>query len=96
MIEFHEQAIAEAREAQAWYAVRSRRAAESVRSQLRVSIGRIIESPDQFANIRKNYKYARIFGFPYTVVFRRKSDGTLLVVVIAHTSRSRGYWSDRD
>lgn len=96
MIEFHELALSEARNAQAWYAVRSQRAADSFQAQLRVSIARIEQAPEQFAQIRKHYQYARIVGFPYIVVFRPKQDGNLLVVAIAHTSRKSEYWSKRD
>lgn len=96
MIEFHELAMAEAREAQAWYADRSHQAAKSFLFQFRATVARIVESPDQFASIRNHFKYARIFGFPYIVVFRSRHDGIILIVAIAHTSRRSGFWKDRE
>ena len=69
MIEFHELALAEARQAQGWYADRSERVALRFRSQLDDAIARVAASPERFPKLSKGIQYARIFGFPYIVVF---------------------------
>ncbi|MEO8497367.1 MAG: type II toxin-antitoxin system RelE/ParE family toxin [Planctomycetota bacterium] len=95
MIEFHELALAEARQAQRWYADRSQRVALRFRRQLDKAIARVAESPERFPKLSERFPYARIFGFPYIVVYSRRDDENLLVLAIAHTSRPTGYWSDR-
>jgi hypothetical protein len=96
VIEFHDWAAAEARDAQAYYAARSRRAAEGFRDQLTIAVGRIIATPLQFAYLDKPYRSARVLGFPYIVVFRLRDDETAFVVAVAHTSRRPRYWKDRE
>ena len=96
MIEFHEQASAEVRKAQQWYAERSRRASLRFRLEVGKALDRIEESPQRFPKLLADYRYARVFGFPYIIVFRRRDDGAEFVVAIAHTSRRSGYWMTRD
>jgi plasmid stabilization system protein ParE len=96
MIDFHDLAIQEAREIQKWYSERSRRAAIRFRSEFNKTIFQISETPTRFPLIHQHYRYARIFGFPYMVVFCQQSDVNQLVVAIAHTSQQFGYWSNRE
>ncbi|HRX82002.1 MAG TPA: type II toxin-antitoxin system RelE/ParE family toxin [Pirellulaceae bacterium] len=87
MIEFHELALAEARQAQGWYADRSERVALRFRGQLDDAIARVAASPERFPKLSE--------GIQYIVVFCRRDDSNLLVLAIAHTSQGSGYWADR-
>ena len=95
MIDFHEFALAEAREAQRWYAERSVQAAIRFKGKLDEAISGIVANPDLFPEICPGFQYARIFGFPYIVVFRSLSSDVQRVLAVAHTSRESGYWQDR-
>jgi len=95
MIGFHELALAEAVDAQEWYARRSLRAARNFRTQMDEAIAGIVADPNRFPAIRKDFQYARILGFPYIVVFRNDTEQNLVVYAIAHTTRRSGYWVDR-
>ena len=44
--------------------------------------------------LARPFRRARVLGFPYTIVFEVREHETL-VVAVAHTSRSPGYWEDR-
>ena len=96
MIEFHELALEEVREAQAWYAERSPAAAAKFRLALDRAVEGIVRSPDRFPKIHSHFRYACVFGFPYIITYRQRQHDVPMVMAVAHTSRQSNYWIDRE
>lgn len=44
--------------------------------------------------LNREFRRARVARFPYIVIFETRRDETL-VIAVAHTSRSPGYWEHR-
>lgn len=96
MITFHRLALADVWEAQVWYRERSLPAALKFHSALDSTLSGIADDPGRFAEIRPGYQYARMFGFPYIVVFKAWSADRINVMAVMHTSRQTDFWIDRD
>ncbi len=93
-IEFHPDAIAEAREAREWYADRSAVAATAFMAELDLAIDRISLTPDRWASYLHGTRRYLMHRFPYLVVYRTIAD-KLQVIALAHGRRKPGYWRDR-
>lgn len=93
-IEFHPEAIVEAREARDWYAERSEAAAERFMDELDVAIGAIQRSPERMAPYLHSTRRYLLKRFPYIVVFR-VIDEMIQIVAVAHGRRTPGYWRRR-
>ena len=44
--------------------------------------------------LSRPFRRARVTGFPYVIVYEVR-EHEMLIVAVAHTSRSPGYWEDR-
>ena len=51
--------------------------------------------PERFARIHLDFQFARINGFPFICIFRKKPDH-IQILAIAHTSRKERFWIDRE
>jgi plasmid stabilization system protein ParE len=93
-VDLHPEAVAEAREARSWYAVRDARAAAGFASALDHAVGLISEAPARWP--RYLYETRRVLTrrYPFAVIYRVFSD-RLLIVAIAHQHRRPGYWAAR-
>jgi len=93
-LEFHPDAVAEARAAIEWYAKRSRNAAQLFLADLEDVLERVNEDPERFAFFKHGTRRALLRRFPYVVVFREKSP-SIQIIAIAHAKRRPGYWRSR-
>ena len=92
--EFHPEAIAEAREARRWYAVRDPKAAEAFLAELDQAQARVIANPDRWpAHLHGTRRY-RLRRFPYLLVYRATPE-RIVVLAVAHAKRRPGYWKAR-
>jgi toxin ParE1/3/4 len=94
-VEFHAAALIEFDGAVAWYAERSQSAAERFKVAVADAAARISERPDAFPRLLGEYRWIRVRRFQYILVFRSRTEGEVVVVAVAHTSRRPGYWRRR-
>jgi plasmid stabilization system protein ParE len=93
-IEFHPNAIDEARTARLWYAERSDSAANAFVTELDIAIERITSAPESCPVYLHGTRRYLLKRFPYVVVFRVRSI-QLQVIAVAHGRRMPGYWRNR-
>jgi len=92
---FHRLAQAEYRNGLAWYNSRSTVAASRFRDAVGRAIQRIEDEFEMLPRIGRNYRYVRVIRFPYTIVCRERSESSIEIVAVAHTSRRPNYWRHR-
>lgn len=78
-----------------WYAQRSKQAAEAFEAEFVRALEAIAESPDRHPACDSRHRFHRLKRDPFQVIFRRVNEEALLIVAVAHTSRSPEYWSAR-
>jgi plasmid stabilization system protein ParE len=94
VVEFHPEAITEARAARQWYANRSVSAADAFMAELDTAVERICTSPlicPVYLHGTRRYLFKR---FPYLVVFREINE-RIQIIAVAHGRRRPGYWKRR-
>jgi toxin ParE1/3/4 len=91
---FHPEALAEAEAAAAWYADRSKRAAEIFISEIDRAISSIREAPNRWLIYIGGTRRFLLRRFPFSVVYRETAD-QIQIVAIAHARRRPGYWKGR-
>jgi toxin ParE1/3/4 len=92
---FHRLATREYRSARDWYRERSVEVAERFGTAVDQAVSRIVASGDALPLLTRTYRYVRVNGFPYVLIFRQDDRGAMVVVAVAHTSRRPGYWRRR-
>lgn len=92
---FQRLAAREYRLAREWYASRSARVGSRFIAAVGDAIDRVEQSPDSLAHLIGPYRWVRVRGFPYLLVFREQSPERILVVAVAHARRRPGYWRRR-
>ncbi len=78
-----------------WYATRSQLVGRRFLEACAAAVERIEQMPDSCATLIGEYRYASIRGFPYALVFRRRTAGVVVIVAVAHGRRRPGYWRRR-
>jgi plasmid stabilization system protein ParE len=92
---FHRLAACEYRLARDWYATRSQPVSHRFSAAVAAAVERIEQMPDSCATLVGSYRYAHICGFPYFLVFRRRTVDVVVIVAVAHGRRRPGYWRRR-
>ena len=93
-IEFHPEAIAEAREAYRWYAERSTQAAAAFLAELDHAQAQVAASPERWPLYAHGCRRVRFRRFPYLLIYHA-APARLLVLAVAHAKRRPGYWKLR-
>jgi plasmid stabilization system protein ParE len=93
-LEFLDEAIEEAEAAARWYAERSTTAAAAFADEIDTAIAEITRLPLAWPAHDHNTRRFLLRRFPYSVVYRA-SEGTILIVAVAHGRRRPGYWIER-
>ena len=78
-----------------WYAKRSAVAASRFANAVDAAMASIVSRPRQFGQVDDNHWQCPLKRFPFRIVYRVVGEG-ILVVAIAHASRCRAYWEERD
>ncbi|MEZ0266446.1 MAG: type II toxin-antitoxin system RelE/ParE family toxin [Phycisphaerae bacterium] len=93
----HREAKAELKEATAWYSEQLVGLGDELLVEVEQAFRRVRESPYTCAMTREqdpSLRASPVRRFPYRVVFRIRSDESL-VVAVAHSRRRPDYWKDR-
>jgi plasmid stabilization system protein ParE len=77
-----------------WYAKQSAELALEFETAFDAALGRIAERPEQFPAFDERHRYLQMRRFPFLIVFRNLP-GRIIVIAVAHTSRSPEFWLDR-
>lgn len=89
---FQRHAAEEYRHARDWYSARSPHVSERFTQAVNAAVAKVAASPEACATIGGRYRYTRVRGFPYVLVFRPRTPGITVIVAVAHGHRRPGYW----
>jgi toxin ParE1/3/4 len=92
---FHRLAAREYRDSRDWYAARSASVAERFRIAVDRAVVRVTGEAEALPVLSGEYRWVRVRGVPYLLIFRRRSPDVIMIVALAHTSRRPGYWRRR-
>jgi toxin ParE1/3/4 len=95
-VEIHPDALAEAEAAIAWYADRSSRAPAAFIEEIDRAIQSILSAPKRWPIFESDFRRVPLFRFPYSIVYREKSNDLVQILAVAHGRRSPGYWRTRN
>lgn len=77
-----------------WYAERSIDAANDFVAELDHALSQIASEPERFPLCDARHRYFLLRRFPFRIIYRRVRDD-IVVIAVAHSSRSPDYWADR-
>ncbi len=93
-VEFHPEAIAEARAAFEWYRQRSEGVASAFLTELDHAVEHIAETPGRWPFYLQGTRRFLLRKFPFAIIYREVGE-TIQLVAVAHGRRKPGYWKDR-
>ena len=93
-VEFHPEAIAEARTAFEWYRQWSEGAAAAFLTELDQAVEHIAETHGRWPFYLQGTRRFLLRKFPFTIIYREVGE-TIQLVAVAHGRRKPGYWKDR-
>ena len=93
-VEFHPEALADARHARRWYAERSAAVAERFEAELRRALDFAALMPEAGSPGAAGTRKLRLHGFPHSLIYR-VAPSLVLVLAVAHERREPGYWRKR-
>ena len=94
VLEYLEEAVAEAAAANAWYAQRSAAASAGFEAEPDAAELAIRELPDAWPPYDHRTRRYLLRRYPFGIVYRVES-ARILIVAVAHGHRRPGYWRDR-
>ncbi|TWT81734.1 Plasmid stabilization system protein [Planctomycetes bacterium CA13] len=77
-----------------WYAARSVDAANDFDAEFDRALAQIANDPERFPLCDVRHRYFLLRRFPFRVIYRIVHDD-VVVIAVAHGSRSPIYWTDR-
>ncbi len=87
-------ALADLREARAWYSQRSGKAAADFTAEVARASKIILEAPNRWPKFRRGTHRYILDRFPYLVVYR-VFDDRVAIVAYQHGMRKSGFWRGR-
>jgi plasmid stabilization system protein ParE len=94
-IQFHRLATAEFVRARRWYAARSLAFEAAFVLNVDDAIQRIMGNPLGGSISSGNYRWVRVFKYPYVLHYEMVSSTGVIVYAVAHGKRKPGYWRRR-
>jgi toxin ParE1/3/4 len=91
---FHPEAALEFEAAVRFYQARGRILGDRFSNEVRVTIRRIIETPERWRVLENDVRRCLVRVFPYSVLYTIEPD-FILIVAVAHAKREPGYWRHR-
>jgi plasmid stabilization system protein ParE len=77
-----------------WYAERSIEAANDFDAEFDSAVSQIATDPERFPMCDTRHRYFLLRRFPFRIIYRIVASDILLIAV-AHGSRSPDYWANR-
>ena len=77
-----------------WYAKQSDVAANDFDMEFDRALSTISDDPKRFPMCDMRHRFFLLRRFPFRIIYRIVSDD-IVVIAVAHSSRSQDYWSDR-
>lgn len=77
-----------------WYAARSVDIANDFDAEFDRALSKIANAPECFPLCDARHRYFLLRRFPFRIIYRIIHDD-VVVIAVAHTSRSPNYWADR-
>ena len=77
-----------------WYVERSTEAANDFDAELDRAISQISADPECFPMCDPRHRYFLLRRFPFRIIYRIVASD-VVVIAVAHGSRSPSYWADR-
>jgi toxin ParE1/3/4 len=93
-VTFHAEALAEYVDALAWYQARSPRAADRFEAEIEKALDLVKSNPTLFPRFDDDHRFVGVRNYPYSLIYQYHPD-QIVVVAVAHSSRSAGYWRGR-
>ena len=93
-VEFHPEAVLEAREAREWYNERNEDVATAFMDELDAAIDDVSDAPARWPKYLYGTRQKLFYHFPYVLVYRERSD-VIQIIAVAHGRRRPGSWKDR-
>jgi toxin ParE1/3/4 len=93
-VEYHEGAIADVKNAVAWYQKRSPKAALDFVEELHRAATTIREAPDRWPTGRNNTRRFLLWRFPFSIIYSEQ-ESAITTWAVAHGSRRPEYWAPR-
>jgi len=94
ILEFHPDAVDEARVAREWYADRSESASFGFVAELDRVVAAIAEAPSRCSTYLHGTRRCLFRRYPFFVVYRVQGE-IIQVIAVAHGRRRPGYWRER-
>jgi plasmid stabilization system protein ParE len=82
-------------EANAWYQERSAKASAGFQAAVEVALQAIAKTPERWTTCDERHRFYVLRRYPYSIIYRIEEAG-VLVVALAHSSRSPSYWQGRE
>lgn len=92
--EFHPEAALEFEEAVQFYKQRGRNLGQRFAHEVRITIRKIVATPDRWRVLEDDVRRCLVRVFPYSVLYTIESD-YILIIAVAHGKREPGYWRHR-
>jgi plasmid stabilization system protein ParE len=94
-VEIHPADLAEAEAAVASYAERSSRAPVAFIEEIDKALQSFLNTPKRWPIFESDFRRIPLFRFPYSIVYREKSNDLVQILAVAHGRRRPGYWRTR-
>jgi plasmid stabilization system protein ParE len=93
-VSFLPAAEADYQAALAWYRARSQQAADRFEAAVADGVQQIADNPQLYALIDDRHRRCILRRYPYSLIYREEPGG-VIVVAVAHSSRSASTWQGR-
>lgn len=93
-IKFLPEADIEYREALVWYEARSAQAAGGFEAAFDVALRQIADTPDRWTRCDESHRFYSLRRYPFSIIYRIERE-LIVVVAVAHSRRSEGFWKGR-
>lgn len=93
-VEYHQGAVADVKNAVAWYQKRSPQAAVDFIGELHRAADSIREAPERWPIGNNNTRRFLLWRFPFAIIYSELKS-VVTIWAVAHGSRRPEYWSDR-
>jgi toxin ParE1/3/4 len=93
-VEYHQDAIADVKNAVAWYRQRSPKAALDFIEELNRATATIREAPERWPRGKSHTRRFLLWRFPFVIIYS-EGESAITIWAVAHGRKRPDYWADR-